>query len=96
MNSLKKPLVSIGLIIVLATGLGIYVSSNEAPRDTLLTQNKGSAVSAMNETTGSESQPVVEKQSRSDVLAILKARDERERARDEREKASADQAIEAE
>jgi hypothetical protein len=77
------------LIIVFATGLGIDVSSNETARDTLLTQNEGSAVSAVNETTGSESQPVVEKQSRSDVLAILKARDEREIA-------SVDQEIEAE
>ncbi|MEO1984022.1 MAG: hypothetical protein ABGZ24_26200 [Fuerstiella sp.] len=71
---------------MLATGLGVYLGSNEAPRDTLLTQNEAPAVSAMNETTGSESQPVVEKQSRSDVLAILKARDEREMA-------AADQAI---
>ncbi len=75
------------LIIVLATGLGIDVSSHETARDTLLTQNEGSAVSAVNETTGPKSQPVVEKQSRSDVLAILKARDEREIA-------SADQEIE--
>ena len=75
-----KSLISIGIIIVLSAGLGIYLGSNPTSRDTLLTQNEASEVSEMNETTGSKSQPVVEKQSRSDVLAILKARDEREMA----------------
>jgi hypothetical protein len=81
-----KSLMSIGIIVVLAAGLGIYLGSNPTSRDTLLNQNEASEVSEMNETTGSKSQPVVEKQSRSDVLAILKARDEREMA-------AADQAI---
>ena len=87
MTSLKTLLVSIGIITVLAVGFGVYLGSNATAPDTLLTQNEASEVSQMNEeTTRSESQPVVEKQSRSDVLSILKARDEREMA-------SADQAI---
>jgi len=71
----------LGLIIVSAAGLVVYSGSNEAAPDTLLTPSEASEVSVINEeSTQSELQPFIEKQSRTDVLAILKARDEREMA----------------
>ncbi len=81
MNSLRTPLMLLGLIIVPAVGLVVYSGSNETAPDTLLTPSEASEVSVINEeSTQSELQPFIEKQSLTDVLAILKARDEREMA----------------